>query len=125
MPSYPLPFPSILDNDFYKFTMQCAVIQKFPEVKAQYAFINRGQHVFPEGFGDSLRQLVEKMSTLALTKEEKKYFGEACPYLSAAYLDYLEGYRYDPSEVHIHQKSLTRHLKLLLYMIFKKIGSRH
>lgn len=33
---------SILDNDFYKFTMQYAAIKQFPYAKASYIFINRG-----------------------------------------------------------------------------------
>ena len=47
---------SILDNDFYKFTMQHAVIKLFPKAKVRYGFINRGKHIFPEGFADLLRR---------------------------------------------------------------------
>src|SRR5699024_6947542 len=96
--------PSILDNDFYKFTMQCAVVKLFPDVKAKYQFINRGEHSFPEGFGDALRESVDAMAKLKLTKDEKQYLIETCPYLNPAYIDFLAGYRYDPSEVFIHQE---------------------
>ena len=34
--------PSLLDNDFYKFTMQQCVVKLFPRAKARYRFINRG-----------------------------------------------------------------------------------
>ena len=47
-------FNSILDNDFYKFTMQCAVVKLFPDARVKYEFINRGKHFFPEGFDDAL-----------------------------------------------------------------------
>lgn len=97
------PSPSILDNDFYKFTMQCAVMQRFPDVKAKYTFINRGKHQFPEGFGDSLRKHIDAMAGLRLTKEEYKYLEKHCPYLNAAYLNLLAGYQYDPSEITIKQ----------------------
>uniref|UniRef100_UPI0038F75556 hypothetical protein n=1 Tax=Streptomyces scabiei TaxID=1930 RepID=UPI0038F75556 len=43
-----LMLTSLLDNDFYKITMQNAVIKRFPYAHARYAFINRGQHAFPE-----------------------------------------------------------------------------
>ncbi len=99
----PLPSPSILDNDFYKFTMQCAVVQLFPDVKARYTFINRGAHEFPDGFGAALRDLVDRMAELKLAPEEHRYLSKNCPYLNAAYLDLLAGYRYDPSEVCIEQ----------------------
>ena len=94
---------SILDNDFYKITMQNAVVKLFPSSIVRYQFINRGQHIFPEGFGDALRELVNAMAELKLSKEEKKFLQKTCPYLDLPYLDFLEGYRYDPSEVHISQ----------------------
>ena len=95
---------SLLDNDFYKFTMQCGVVQLFPKTKARYTFINRGKHEFPEGVDKALRAAVDAMADLKLTKDEKAFLVKNCPYLSPLYLDFLEGYRYDPSEVHITQE---------------------
>lgn len=94
---------SILDNDFYKFTMQAAVVKLFPNVKAKYKLINRGEHKFPLNFGQKLRKLIDAMATLEMSKEEKLFLQEKCPYLSPAYIDFLQGYRYDPSEIHIEQ----------------------
>ncbi|POY34998.1 nicotinate phosphoribosyltransferase [Solitalea longa] len=96
---------SILDNDFYKFTMQYAVVKLFPHAKARYQFINRGKHEFPEGFDQALRQAVDAMAELQLSKEEKSFLKTNCPYLDPAYLDFLQGYRYDPSEVTIIQST--------------------
>ena len=98
-----IKLPSILDNDFYKITMQNAVVNLFPNEIVKYEFINRGKHQFPEGFGAELRRIVDEMSTMKLTKEEKQFLKETCPYLNLPYLDFLEGYRYDPSEVTIEQ----------------------
>jgi nicotinate phosphoribosyltransferase len=92
---------SLLDNDFYKFTMQQCVVKLFPRAKARYRFINRGRHVFPEGFAKALRASVDAMATLRLTAEEKIWLSQTCPYLDPVYLDFLEGYRYNPSEVNI------------------------
>lgn len=94
---------SILDNDFYKFTMQNAVVKLFPKAKARYSFINRGQHAFPEGFGDALRQAINDMANVQLTSAEKQFFALTCPYIDPTYFDFLQGYRYDPREVHITQ----------------------
>lgn len=96
-------FTSILDNDFYKFTMQCAVVKLFPDAQVKYEFINRGKHFFPEGFGEVLQNAVNEMANLRLTKEEKAFLKKNCPYLNLPYLDFLEGYHYDPSEVKISQ----------------------
>lgn len=94
---------SILDNDFYKFTMQNAVVKLFPTAKVKYEFINRGKHLFPKGFAEELRKAVDAMAVLKLSKAEKQYLQETCPYLDLPYLDFLEGYHYDPSEVKITQ----------------------
>lgn len=94
---------SILDNDFYKFTMQHAVIKLFPKAKAKYSFINRGEHVFPKGFDNALREAILQMASLKLSKKEKAYLAATCPYLDPTYLDFLQGYRYDPEEVEIEQ----------------------
>lgn len=94
---------SILDNDFYKITMQQGVIRLFPSAKARYKFINRGKHSFPEGFAQALRIAVDQMALLKLTKEEKRFLQVTCPYLDPVYLDFLEGYRYQPEEVQIEQ----------------------
>lgn len=108
---------SILDNDFYKITMQQGVIRLFPAARARYQFINRGKHVFPEGFSIALRKVVNEMALLKLSKEEKQFLKVTCPYLDPVYLDFLEGYRFNPEEVHIEQKGdqLNVHIEGLWY----------
>lgn len=103
---------SILDNDFYKFTMQYAVVKLFPRAKARYQFINRGKHAFPDGFANALRDAVDKMKELRLTPEEKAFFKQTCPYIDPTYFDFLEGYRYDSSEVHIDQQGNDLSVKI-------------
>ena len=95
---------SILDNDFYKFTMQHAVIKLFPKAEVRYAFINRGKHKFPPHFAELLRKAVDAMINLKLTLAEKKFLTDNCSYLDPTYLDFLQGYQYDPSEVTIEQE---------------------
>ncbi|RYZ30974.1 MAG: nicotinate phosphoribosyltransferase [Chitinophagaceae bacterium] len=98
---------SLLDNDFYKFTMQQCVVKLFPKAKARYRFINRGKHAFPDGFAEVLRSSVDAMASLKLTAEEKVWFAQNCPYLDPVYMDFLQGYCYDPSEVRISQEGET------------------
>lgn len=83
--------------------MQFGVTKLYPDVMARYKFINRGEHQFPEGFAEELQREINAMASLALTKDEKDFFTTNCPYLSPAYLDFLQGYRYDPNEVKITQ----------------------
>ncbi|AHM63349.1 nicotinate phosphoribosyltransferase [Flammeovirgaceae bacterium 311] len=105
MPQHTTPrLPSLLDNDFYKFTMQHGVVKLFPRAKARYQFINRGRHRFPAGFGDALRKAVDAMQELSLSLEEKSWLAATCPYLDPTYLDFLQGFCYDPGEVTIVQE---------------------
>lgn len=104
---------SMLDNDFYKFTMQHGVIKLFPNARARYEFINRGQHPFPADFGSRLRQAVNEMAQLRLLKTEKEYLARTCPYLDPTYLDFLQGYTFNPEEVQItqHGHELSLHIE--------------
>ncbi len=94
---------SILDNDFYKFTMQQAVHMLYPRAQAQYEFINRGKTPFPEGFALKIKDEIEKMVDLKLTPDQKDFLKESCYFLTPVYLDYLESYCFDPKEVMIEQ----------------------
>ena len=95
---------SIIDNDLYKFTMQNAVIKIFSRAKVRFQFINRGKTKFPEGFGEILRKEIAKMAELRLSMDEKDFLKKECTYLDPTYLDFLMGYKYDPSEVGVIQK---------------------
>lgn len=108
---------SILDNDFYKFTMQNAVVHLFPKARAKYAFINRGAHRFPDGFAGELKKAIRELAQLKLTKEEKAFLYKNCAYLDPVYLDFLQGFQYDPEEVSIQQKGpeLTVHIEGFWY----------
>ncbi|WP_435639400.1 nicotinate phosphoribosyltransferase [Carnimonas bestiolae] len=98
---------SMLDNDFYKFTMQNAVIKLFPRALARYALIDRDNREYPAGFAERLRSAVDAMAELALTSAECDFLEETCPYLDPTYRDFLQGFRYDPSEVTISQEGTS------------------
>lgn len=97
---------SVIDTDLYKLTMQQAVCKLFPRVVARFEFINRGKTAFPSGFDKKLRQEIEKMSNLRLTREQKKWLKKKCGrYLDDVYLDFLSSYQFDPSEVGVIMES--------------------
>ena len=92
------------DNDLYKFTMQYGAVSLFPADYVRYKFTNRGGDEFPQGFAEALRQEVDSMADLQLTKEEHNFLKTRCYYLPPAYLDFIAGYRFDPNEVKITQE---------------------
>lgn len=101
---------SILDNDLYKFTMQQAVLQLFPQVRVSYKFKNRGEQRFDMNFLSTLKQQIELMSSLHLTDEEYSKLPSKIPFFKPQYLEYLRSYRYDPSEVVVsldHENNLV------------------
>lgn len=96
---------SILDTDLYKFTMQNAVIKKYPRYKVKYTFINRGKTKFPEGFDLKLREEIRKMESLSLTDKESAFLTKSCgTFLDPTYIDFLKGYKYNSSEVGVTQE---------------------
>ncbi|MBN2109587.1 MAG: nicotinate phosphoribosyltransferase [Methanosarcinaceae archaeon] len=93
---------SILDDDLYKFTMQMAVLEIFPDVVAEYRFTNRGTQRFNEDFVRELRRIIdEDISVITLTDDEYLWLGSSCPFFKPMYIEYLRNYRFDPSEVTI------------------------
>lgn len=99
-------FPSILNDDLYKLSMQQAVLfskfsgVSYQKIKTEYEFINRGKTKFPDGFDDTLREYVNSMANLKLTDDEAHFLSKLS-YFQPGYIDFLKGYRYDPKEVSI------------------------
>ncbi|KAF9351510.1 nicotinate phosphoribosyltransferase [Mortierella sp. AD094] len=100
---------SILDNDLYKFTMQQAVRQHYPNMPCDYRFTNRSPELarLPDKAIPWLNQKIQDMAHVQLTSEERVFLETKCPYLTKDYLDWLQHeFRFKPE----HQI---------------KIGSRH
>jgi len=105
---------SILDNDLYKFSMQQAVCSMFPRAEARYELIWRRN--IPTITGKMLAGIGSRLNALEdtyLRKEEKKFLKTACPFLTPVYLDFLEGYRFDPkNEVEVDIDKGNKGLKI-------------
>jgi nicotinate phosphoribosyltransferase len=48
-----------------------------------------------------LKEAVNEMANLKLTKAEKAFFARTCPYIDPTYFDFLQGYRYDRRDQNI------------------------
>jgi nicotinate phosphoribosyltransferase len=91
------------DNDLYKFTTMNAIQKKFPQAEVIYKFINRGKTVFPEGFAEALRQEVDAMKSLCLSKDAEAYIRKRCYFFDPVFIDLIKGFRFNPEEVCIRQ----------------------
>ncbi len=92
------------DNDLYKFSVMLAIQRLYPRAYVRYEFMNRGGTSFPEGFAEALKKEVIQMSKLKMTGEEKNFITRRCYFFDPVFIDFLEGYRYNPKEVRISQQ---------------------
>lgn len=93
---------SILDNDFYKFTMMHAAWVKYPKAKVTYKFINRTPtDRFTNEFLKKLVARIKDLERLYLTEEEFQW-ARTLNLLPAEYWDYLRTFRYDANCVECH-----------------------
>lgn len=91
------------DDDLYKFTMCCAVIDNYPRAQVKYRFTDRSDTVYPEGFADELRRQVESLESVVITADEVDFMKRRCPYIPFWFYDFLGGYRYDSRRVKVGQ----------------------
>lgn len=90
---------SLLDVDFYKFTMGQVAFHRYRDVPGKSAFINRTRKVhIPKFVGDDeLREEFDHMMTLRLGKSELHYLRGTNEYQERMfvedYLDFLAGFR--------------------------------
>lgn len=91
------------DDDLYKFTMCCAVIDNYPRTQVRYRFIDRNNTVYPAGFADELRAQIKMLENLVITEEEVCFMRRKCYYIPDWFYTYLKGYRYDSRWVDVEQ----------------------
>lgn len=58
------------DDDLYKFTMCCAVIDNFPRAQVKYTFNDRDDTVYPEGFATELEKQIVALEDVVITDED-------------------------------------------------------
>ena len=90
---------SILDTDLYKFTTSYAYSKLFPRAYGEFEFVDRSNGNYPDGFDEMVRNELQEMTKLSLTKDEEAFMRKNLPYLPPIYIDFLKGFRFDPSEV--------------------------
>ena len=91
------------DDDLYKFTMCCAVIDNYPRAQVRYTFQDRAHTCYPAGFTDELMAQVAMLEEVVITPEEIDFMKRSCPYIPFWFYDYLRGYRYDRRLVRAEQ----------------------
>ncbi|SES90025.1 nicotinate phosphoribosyltransferase [Prevotella sp. kh1p2] len=83
------------DDDLYKFSMCCAVIDNFPRAQVKYTFVDRNDQVYPFGFADELNHQIRLLENVVITDEEVAFMRRRCYYIPDWFYKYLKGYRYN------------------------------
>lgn len=90
---------SILDSDLYKFSMQKAVLDHYPDAWVTYKFTNRNTTMKFNGAAyNAIMDNIKAMGDLALTESEYEFMS-GYKYLGVSYLQYLRNYRFNPDQV--------------------------
>ncbi len=91
------------DDDLYKLTMCCAVIDNYPRAQVKYAFTDRDSTPYPPGFADELRRQIELLEGVCVTDEEIAFMKRRCPYIPFWFYNFLKGYRFRREWVSVSQ----------------------
>lgn len=91
------------DDDLYKLSMCCAVIDNFPRAQVKYEFVDRNNTVYPKGFADEVRHQVELLENVVVTDEEIAFMRKACYFMPEWFYRYLKGFRFSREWVRVEQ----------------------
>ena len=91
------------DDDLYKLTMCCAVIDNFPRAHVCYQFVDRDDTVYPEGFAREVEHQIALLESVIITDEEIRFLRRKCNYLPEWFLTYLRGFRFSRDWVKVWQ----------------------
>ena len=91
------------DDDLYKFTMCCAVIDNYPRAQVKYSFADRNATVYPPGFAEAVSEQVRMLEEVTVTEDEIDFMKRSCPYIPHWFYTFLRGYRYNHRQVTVSQ----------------------
>mgnify|MGYP000984148033 FL=1 len=99
------------DDDLYKFSMCCAVIDNYPRAQVRYQFVDRNDTVYPDGFADELRRQIEALEGVVITDEEIDFMKRRCTFMPHWFFQYLRGYRFSREWVKVWQEEGRLHVE--------------
>lgn len=91
------------DDDLYKFSMCCAVIDNFPRARVKYTFTDRDNTVYPEGFARELEEQIAALESLRITDDEIDFMKRKCYFIPGWFYNYLKGFRFNRKWIVVRQ----------------------
>ena len=91
---------SLLDQDFYKFTMGQVIFNSFPNTICRFKFKNRTSAYNLKKFTDALKEEIDHLSTLTFTNYEINYLKDI-PFFNMGYIEFLRLLRLNKDFINI------------------------
>lgn len=101
------------DNDLYSYTCQYYILHTYPRAEVRYSFFDRNHTKYPKGFAELLQEQINGMKDVVITEEEIEFMKNKIYFLPDWYYNFLRGFRFNPSEVHIFQ-DLEGYLSIMI-----------
>ena len=101
------------DNDLYTYTCQYYILHTYPRAEVRYSFFDRNHTRYPKGFGALLQEQINGMKDVVITEDEIEFMKKKVYFLPEWYYNFLRGFRFNPSEVHIFQ-DLEGYLSIMI-----------
>lgn len=95
---------SILDTDLYKLTMQQVVFHQYPNAIVSYEFRCRNNGVKLGFLVDEIKDQLRQWTYMKLMSSEKAYLQNNVNFLASDYIDFLDGFRFNPDLVNVYEK---------------------
>lgn len=93
---------SLLDNDYYKFTMHQAMFHNYADATAKYRFICRNKGINLAQYIEEITLELNHLCNLKFTSEEIDYL-KTLGIFQEDYLDYLKSFKLDFKNLHIQK----------------------
>lgn len=101
------------DTDMYQFTCLYYILRTYPRAEVRYSFFDRNYTRYPKGFAELLQEQINGMKDVIITEEEIEFMKKKIYFLPEWYYNFLRGFRFNPSEVHIFQ-DLDGYLSIMI-----------
>ena len=107
---------SILDTDFYKFSVSYAYMKMFPNAVGTFQFVDRDDTKYTNEFVRELKMELCNMANLYLTKEEFNFMSK-CRFIPKMYWEWLSSFRFDPNKISVFTDTLGHlHIEVTDYL---------
>ncbi len=94
---------SILDSDFYKFSISYAYMKLFPEAEGTFTFCDRDNTVYNDEFIELLKLEFANLSMIRMLKEELTWCKTNIRFIPGFYWEWLNQFRFDEIKVWLDQ----------------------